>query len=211
MNSYANRSAVFAVVAVLLSPQQALADCAAGYTAQMTTPLSEKPDQALFSRAVLLAGNAARCGEGLADLRHDTRLRKAAFVHSRNMARTRVFDHRSRVNGARTLQDRAKLAGVRGRRIAENLALIPRFRFGDRQPFVVEDRALCRFLAPKTGKRITPHSYASLAEKVVEAWLASPGHRRNLLSKRLGRVGAALVLAEDDTCGQFYVTQVFAD
>lgn len=206
-------SKLLAVLAVsLAAASQAAADeCTPGFQPQMTAPLPQKPDQALFSVAVQIAGNAVRCRNGRAALRHDTRLRKAAFVHSRNMARTGVFDHRSRVRGAATLKDRMKLAGVRWRAIAENIALFPRYRFASRTPFVVDDRAACRFRDPKTGTLIAVHSYASLAQAAVDGWMNSPGHRKNLLSRRMGRVGAALIFAPNDTCGRFYITQVFAN
>ena len=98
----------------------------------------------------------------------DVALRKAAFVHSRNMARTRTFAHESRVSGARTLKDRVNLTGTRWRFIAENLALMSRYQLGDRKPFIVVNRASCRFRNPETGRTIRANSYASLAETAVE-------------------------------------------
>ena len=39
----------------------------------------------------------------------------------------------------------------------------------------------------------------------------SPGHRKNMLSRRVGRMGGAAIFAPTKACGQFYITQVFAD
>jgi uncharacterized protein YkwD len=65
--------------------------------------------------AMLQAMNAARHAHGLAPLRIDRRLQRAACGHSRAMLRTDSFSH-----GA--FAARIRRAGVRARRVGENLA-----------------------------------------------------------------------------------------
>ena len=56
------------------------------------------------------------------------------------------------------------------------------------------------------------HTYASLAEQVVARWLASPGHRASLLSRRFARIGAGVgVDPAAPACGDLYLVQTFAD
>ena len=64
---------------------------------------------------MLKAMNEARQGHGLAPLRIDSRLERAARTHSRAMLRTGTFAH-----GA--FAARIRRVGVRARRVGENLA-----------------------------------------------------------------------------------------
>lgn len=187
------------------------AACSTGFPAPLRAALPEVPDQRLFSEAVLIATNNARCHAGRPALYHAEPLRKAAFIHSRNMVATSTFSHRTKITSASTLKKRVALANLRYRLVAENLALLSRFQFGSGQPFSVEDRAACKFRNPLNGQVIPPHSYKTLAEETVRQWMGSPGHKKNLLSKRLARLGASAIFAPTNTCGQFYITQVFAD
>lgn len=47
----------------------------------------------------------------------------------------------------------------------------------------------------------------SSADEVVRAWLASPGHRANILAGRYSRIGAAAI----EVNGTTYWVQLFAD
>ena len=100
--------------------------------------------------ALLQAMNDARHAHGLAALRIDARLQRTARSHSSAMLRTGSFSHGAFVT-------RIRRAGVRARRIGENLAW----------------------------------AVGSLAEAhtVVNAWLASPEHRANLLRPGYRTVG----------------------
>ena len=100
--------------------------------------------------SILGVVNSVRAAHGLAALRSDGPLTKAARSHTANLIRTDVFTHGSFA---------ARLAsyGARGPRFAENLA------WG-------------------TGSRAS-------ARSIVRAWLASPGHRANLLRPGFRRIG----------------------
>ena len=61
----------------------------------------------------------------------------------------------------------------------------------------------------QTTGRDTSRAYAwktlgQLAEEVVQGWLSSPPHRRNLLGERYDRHGLGVQIADD----RVYVTQV---
>ena len=171
-----------------------------------------KPDQKLFSEAIVRTTNYERCKIGKAKLGTHASLRKAALIHSRNMAKTKKFSHTSRAGNARTLKDRAKLASLRWRWIGENIALQYRYQFGNQVPFKIVDAAACQFINSKTGKPIQAHSYASLAQSVTAQWMASKGHRENIQSRYAGRVGASVVVdGSAKNCGQLYVTQVLSN
>ena len=159
-----------------------------------------------------MATNHERCKAGKKRLSTHATLRKAALIHSRNMEKTKVFSHTSRAGNARTLKDRAKLANLKWRWIGENIALQNRYQFRSGVQFKIVNTATCQFADGKTGAPISAHSYASLAQSVTAKWMASKGHRQNILSRNAGRMAATLVL--DDSaphCGKFYITQVFSN
>jgi Uncharacterized protein with SCP/PR1 domains len=91
---------------------------------------------------MLQAMNGVRQSHGLVPLRIDLRLQRAACRHSSAMLRTDTFSH-----GA--FAARIRRAGVRARRVGENLAW---------------------------GVGALSEAHA-----IVNAWLASPEHRANLL------------------------------
>lgn len=169
------------------------------------------PDQTLVDVAVRIATNRARCDRGLAPLRPDVRLLQTARGHSEDMARGGFFDHFSPVAGRSTLDRRLRLARADYDAAGENLARLPRFDFRNRR-FIIRDRRRCDFAFRADGPSIEPFSYRALGERVVEGWLDSPGHRRNLLDERWTRLGTgAATLPDAEYCGEILVTQVFAD
>ncbi|MFD1535514.1 CAP domain-containing protein [Nonomuraea guangzhouensis] len=65
--------------------------------------------------------NAERAKGGCKPLKHDARLRKAAFGHSADMAKNDYFDHDSQ--DGRDMVDRMRAAGFTGSAWAENIAM----------------------------------------------------------------------------------------
>lgn len=189
-----------------------LARTAPGYSAKFNAAIPAKPDQKLFSEAVLMATNYEHCKVGKKKLSTHATLHKAALIHSRNMKKTKVFMHVSRTGNARTLKDRAKLTNLKWRWIAENIALQNRYQFQNGVQFRIVNQAARRFATGTTGKPIPAHSYASLAQSVTAQWMASKGHRQNIQSRYAGRMAATLVYDESATnCGKFHITQVFSN
>ena len=166
-----------------------------------------KLDASRLDRAILAAANYHRCRHGLSALQPLSALRDPAKTHSNWMARRNRLSHKSNVRGMQTLKDRINSTGLAARAGSENLAQLPLFNLSPR--FRVIDSESCRFAAPN-GSRLTPHSYQSFAARVVEMWMDSPGHRRNLLSRKTTHMAAAATVRPDaKTCGTIYVTQLF--
>ncbi|WGI20859.1 CAP domain-containing protein [Amylibacter sp. IMCC11727] len=200
------------IAALLAFAQPALACSPATFAPKFNKTIPAKPDQKLFTEAVLIATNFERCKVGKRGLKTHASLRKAALIHSRNMAKTRKFSHTSKAGNARTVKDRAKLANLKWRWLGENIALQNRYQFGNRVPFRIIDAAACKFSNPKTGATIPPHTYASLAQSVTASWMNSKGHRENIQSRYAGRMATAVVLdASAPNCGKYYITQVFSN
>ena len=70
----------------------------------------------------------------------------------------------------------------------------------------------CHFTYGDTREPVPIHTYASLAEQVVNRWLKSPKHRASLLSPNYRRLGAGIgVDRSGPACGDVYLVQDFAD
>lgn len=110
--------------------------------------------------AVLERVNRARRQGGLAPLKPNERLDRAAQRHAQDMFERAYFQHES-PEGA-TMRDRIEATGYRARIVGENLA------FGQ-----------------------------TSAEEVVDGWLKSPGHRRNILENKFREMGLGIALGRD--------------
>lgn len=120
--------------------------------------------------------NDARATRGIAPLAHDARLAVLAREHSENMAAGGFFGHVG--PDGRGPGQRARDAGYGFRRIAENLY---------------------------TASGL-PAADDAFAERVVEAWIESPGHRQNMLDPYLTHVGVGIARRGNTVL----VTAVFA-
>ena len=166
-------------------------------------------DAALLDRAILIELNYQRCQNGLAALQASPNLRSIALNHAKWMARNSTVSHQSGVAGQSTLGARMSSSGVRFSAGSENIGMVHRFQL-DGQSFKINNAASCKF-STYGGTPISAHSYASLARYAVDLWMASSGHRRNILDRRVSMVGsAAAVNAAAQYCGQVYLAQNFA-
>ena len=123
-------------------------------------------------RSVLAEMNRVRAQHGLAPLRFDASLQRAARAHTRSMVSRNVFTHGDFASRMR--------------------------RFGARGPFLAEN------LAWGSGSASTPRA-------LVQMWLNSPPHRRNLLRPGFRRVGVGAMMATfSGASGARVVTADFA-
>lgn len=169
-----------------------------------------RPDMQAFSASVRYYSNVARCRKGLSPLQADAALLDAAQGHSDYMADARVLSHTSNIRGERQLMDRVRKAGVSTNIAAENIAQNYLYDLVGRN-ISIASAGPCKFTDADTRQQIPAHSYGSLANILVNQWLGSSKHYKNLMSKRVGRMEAAFGVAADSaTCGYVYITQDFA-
>ena len=170
-------------------------------------PLDGTYNPTRLDQAILAEVNFQRCLIKRRPLQLQAELRQPARAHSDWMARNQRLSHKSAVSGRRTLSDRVRASGVRYRYAAENLAYLPLYDLSSR--FRVVSKSQCQFVSA-SGRRLGRHTYQSLAVRVVEMWMNSPGHRRNLLSQRTTHLStAAAYQPRSGFCGDIYVTQIF--
>ena len=166
-------------------------------------------DLSLLDAAVRAELNHARCRNGLPALRAaGAALTRTAAAHSRWMISARSLTHRSNVSGRRTASERIRASGIRLRAGSENVGYVSRYRI-DGLRFRILDASSCSF-ATYGGEPLPAHSYASLAKAIVTTLMASSGHRRNILDRRVNRVATGAAFdAAGSHCGRIWFTQSF--
>ena len=164
-------------------------------------------DQRLLDTAIRARVNLERCKVGLGPLAPADGVRQVAFVHSEWMAQTGQLSHDGGPAGQASVFARLSGTGVPMSSGAENIATAHVYRV-DGIEFQT-GKGKCD-LRDASGRVITMHSYGSLAAEVVANWMASPGHRQNILDPQVRFTGAAAAFADEaPVCGIFYVTQDF--
>lgn len=133
---------------------------------------------AAVSAATVCLVNAERTSRGLPALRQDAQLNMASLEFSVRMVSERFFAHVSPDGG--TLKDRLTRAGY--------LSGVDVWAIGENIAW--------------------GESFLARPVKIVEAWMASQGHRDNILSDRFGEIGIGITLATPVTTnpGATYTT-----
>lgn len=198
-------------VGVSLSLASAAEACSRNVSAQAsrTAVPTTGIDQALLDAAVRTEVNFHRCRAGLPALGNaGTGLHKQSNIHSQWMAKTHNLSHKSTVSGSNTLQNRIRSAGIKVRTGAENIGMVNRFQIDNRR-FRIINASACQF-ATGDGTPLPAHSYASLARLIVDLWMNSPGHRANILNRKVSHVSTAVAFdPKAQYCGRFWLTQAF--
>lgn len=202
-------AAILAGAAILFAMPTAADACSRNITkkAAETIVPAGRINQDRLDRAIRAEVNYHRCRAGLSKLGNaGQNLAKQAKKHSQWMARSQQLTHRSTVPGAATLKQRVRASGVKFKTGSENIGMVHRFQIDNRR-FKINGQ--CQF-ATYEGQSLPAHSYASLARHVVNLWMNSPGHRKNILDRRVKRVSTAIAFDPNaQYCGRFWLTQNF--
>lgn len=177
--------------------------------AKTTIVPTSRINQSLLDDAIRAEVNYHRCRAGRSQLADaGTGLGRVAQAHSNWMAKTQILSHKSTVPGRASLSQRVKASGVRFRTGAENIGVVHRYQI-DNQRFRILNSSACQF-ATYDGQSLDAHSYASLARHAVTLWMNSPGHRKNILDRRVKAISTAVAFDPNaQYCGKFWLTQNF--
>jgi len=166
----------------------------------------------LLSAAVLHETNRRRVAEGLPALKHHAKAIQAAEIQSQIMKKRGSISHENpEVPKHGTLIKRVESVGVKPGFAAENVATAFGLSYVSGRSFYKrEGRGKTVFSYTPEGPGMPPHTYESFARALVEAWMNSPGHRKNILHESAEYLGASCVasLAKSEM-PIFYCTQVF--
>jgi uncharacterized protein YkwD len=201
-------AATLAAVHVQASRAGELGD-AVGMQATMSI---RKLDQALLARAIFAETNRVRRGMGLKELKASDEADEAAAIQASMCAARRFLGHENPLAGLATPMDRATHAGLKASSVAENIAVTPLLDVGNAgQIGIVRVEGETRYVNPETGKPATNHTYETFAAHLVQRWMDSPPHRRNIVNPRFELLGCASFPSKGASGADvFYSVQVFA-
>jgi uncharacterized protein YkwD len=172
----------------------------------------QRVDLNLLDAAVFHETNRRRQRDGLRPLACHAKAREMARMQSRAMAQQRFVGHTNpREPKKKALSDRAQLVDLRPSFLAENVATAFGRRYESGAKFFVrEENGEKVYSHRPDGPPIPMHSYLSFAEALVDGWMASFGHRANILHKSPQYLGCACQSAKDESAMEtFYCAQVF--
>jgi uncharacterized protein YkwD len=151
----------------------------------------ENPDRSLLATAIFRETNRVRMENQAPALQASSELESAADVQAVHMTLMLRSEHSNPIPGEHTAAQRVSSTGFRAARVCENAIMLPA-----RAP---------------AGSQQGAYTYSGLAAALVQSWMNSPGHRANLLSLGVTRLGCAARFAKDALGDPMvFATQVFA-
>lgn len=213
------KSIYFAVTIALLSScvhpgnpppkyyQLRTADQAAGI--DLAAPIrKDSVNLELLEWAIFRETNTQRRRLGLESFKFDARLRRAAILHTREMVELDYFDHVSPIPKNETIAQRFRQVGIKYGMGGENLAMHP----ANKRQQIVFEQLDPNATAPKYHWRNAgiSYTYEQFAEELVNRWLTSPPHRRNILNRNFRFLGVGCVRSKKKQSEVFYITQNFS-
>lgn len=154
---------------------------------------TESLDQDLLSAAIFHETNRVRRQFNLSGLMFLTKLNAAADVEASVGSVSHPPSHTNPFMLIATPLDRVKHAGLAPHYVAENIAMISIYYLDpDLGVGIMKKKGQLVFVNPDTLDELRPNTYEGFARSVVKAWMASPGHRLNLLRREVSYLGCAL-------------------
>jgi uncharacterized protein YkwD len=140
--------------------------------------------------------NEVRLKYKLAPLDHNTVLEKTAAMHAHDMVEKDFFSHENSLEkGKRTPNDRALLNGISNPFLAENIIEGYGLQYRANQTVYLHGKG--KFSYTPNGELLKPHTYLSLGESLIEAWLNSKDHRKNILAREALQLGCGVAFFID--------------
>jgi len=168
-------------------------------------------DYTLIESAIIHFTNLERNKFNLTLCVPDNRLKQASYRHSREMVRLQYFSHRSPVAKNRELLDRLKQTNFTMSNIivAENIGVDYLLRIAKR-PFYTSYRdGKLRYIDAGTHQVIGFQTHIEFARDMVQQWMNSPAHRKNILNPKFNLIGVGIAKGPYQDVQALYVTQNF--
>jgi uncharacterized protein YkwD len=145
-----------------------------------------KIDYPLLNASIFYETNRRRIEMSLPPLKYSPALEKAATQHSMDMVKLDFYSHTSPVAGRETPKKRLELYGISNAYTAENINIGFGIAYEGGRPVYTPGQNNGNFFSYSlNGIPLPPQTYRSLAVALVDSWMNSPGHRRNILNTNL--------------------------
>ncbi len=169
-------------------------------------------DAALLSAAIFHRTNAVRAEHELPALEYSTQAAKAAQAHSEAMANGDYLSHGTpKKKKNLSPYERLHNEGLQPQFSAENIAFSFLLKYESGKPFFTrEENGKTLYSYEPEGEPLQSNTYLSFASSIVQQWMDSPPHRKNLLSKEPTQLGVGAALSTTKSgFDQIYSTQDF--
>ncbi|MGB0497300.1 MAG: CAP domain-containing protein [Rubricella sp.] len=174
------------------------------YAAQV--PNDGSHDPALVSGALTAIVNEERCRAGLAPVSDNPALAALADSQAERIAATGIANHGG---GNDSLAARLRAANIPFSDARENLLTGFFVEYIAGTEYRIVDEENCVFTYGNASGFLPRHSYESLARESVRDWLASDGHRGNMLAPGMTAHGGGMApTAETALCGGLAMVQI---
>jgi uncharacterized protein YkwD len=178
----------------------------------LNQPLNlNNPDLKSITIALVYVVNEKRAENNLSSLKESKILNNSATMHSQDMMEGNFFEHYNPLDKKKeTPNQRVKLFGGLNPAIAENIATGFAIQYKANTPYLVNEAG--DIIDDRTKQVILVHTPLSLADALVENWMNSPGHRKNILNPNALEIGHGLVFVpqkNNQTIPKVLVTQNF--
>lgn len=171
-------------------------------------------DYPLLNAAIFFETNRRRTEMSLPPFMFSPALEKAAMQHSMDMVKLDFYSHTSPVEGRETPKKRMESYGIGNAYTAENINIGFGIAYEGGRPVFTPGQNKGNFFSyDLNGVPLPPQSYRSLAVALVDSWMNSPGHRRNILNTNLKFLGVGTFHYKDSKffgMDKFKATQKFA-
>jgi len=142
--------------------------------------------------------NAERTSRKLAALKMEDRLSEVARTHSRDMSNRSFFDH---INpDGKGPSDRGRALGYQCRKYIGDVI------YEGLSENIFQNNLYNRVIFNGANATYEWNTTEKIAESTVKGWMASPGHRQNILTSRYQREGIGVFITPSD---QVLITQLF--
>jgi len=146
-------------------------------------------DEPLLAAAIFAETNARRTDSGMPPLRLHPLLSQMARRHAERMVEHDFYSHRDPLDRSLARpDDRARRVGIENPHIGENIH--------DHRTIVADGPVYPlgrgQFSATPDGPPLPAYTYRSLARAIVDEWMASKGHRANILRREARQLGVGV-------------------
>ena len=148
-----------------------------------------------IERLIIAYTNEERKKAGLPPLIHDSMISTIARNHSRDMAQTNQFSHE--INGKDSTA-RALAAGYDCRAYRSDGS----YSYGLSENIASRDRVTETIRLGQGPQRVSKYNNnQGVAQGLVQQWMNSPGHRKNILATGSNRIGVGVFIAVSQKYG----------
>ncbi len=147
-------------------------------------------DYSLLQATIFHATNLERLAHGLPVFSFSKEAESAAVTHTKDMVKLNFYSHTSPVKSRKTPSDRLRAQGITPHFFGENIGKTFGIQYEEGKK-VIKPKIPGEFRYSDTphGEPIPPHTYSSIAKKIVKLWMESPGHRQNILNPNFTHLG----------------------